>query len=44
MLSADEKGALLAFLKSLDGDNIDALAKSARRNLPVELGGNAPGY
>ena len=44
VLSADEKGALLAFLKSLDGDNIDALAKAARRNLPAELGGNAPGY
>ncbi|MEO8158848.1 MAG: cytochrome c peroxidase [Betaproteobacteria bacterium] len=43
-LSADEKRALVAFLKSLDGDNIDALAKAARRNLPVELGGNAPGY
>ena len=43
-LSAEEKGALVAFLKSLDGDNIDVLAKAARRNLPVELGGDAPGY
>jgi len=43
-LSAEEKRALVAFLRSLDGDNIDALAKAARRNLPLELGGNAPGY
>jgi cytochrome c peroxidase len=43
-LSADEKRALVAFLKSLDGDNIDALAQEARRNLPLELGGNVPGY
>lgn len=43
-LSAEEKRALVAFLKSLDGDNIEVLAKAARRNLPVELGGNAPGY
>ena len=43
-LSPEDKRALVAFLKSLDGDNLDALAKAARRNLPVELGGNAPGY
>lgn len=43
-LSEQDKGALVAFLKSLEGDNVEALAAAARRGLPVELGGDAPGY
>jgi cytochrome c peroxidase len=43
-LTEQEKHALVAFLKALDGANIEALAVAARRGLPVELGGNAPGY
>lgn len=39
-LSAQEKRGLVALLKSLDGDSIDAFAKSARHNLPLELGGS----
>ena len=43
-LSNQDKSALVAFLKSLEGDNVEALAAAARRGLPVELGGDAPGY
>jgi cytochrome c peroxidase len=43
-LSEQDKRALVAFLKSLEGDNVAALAAAARRGLPIELGGDAPGY
>ena len=43
-LSKPDKRALVAFLKALDGDNVDALARTARRNLPLELGGDAREY
>jgi cytochrome c peroxidase len=39
-----DKRTLVAFLKALDGDNIEALAKTVRRNLPLELGGDAGEY
>jgi cytochrome c peroxidase len=43
-LSEADKRALVAFLKALDGDNIEALATTVRRNLPLELGGDARDY
>lgn len=43
-LSQTDKRALVAFLKALDGDNIEGLVKTVRRNLPLELGGEAGEY
>jgi len=43
-LSEADKRALVAFLKALDGDNIEMLAKTVRRDLPLALGGYAREY
>ena len=43
-LGKADKRALVAFLKTLDGDNVEQLARTVRHNLPLELGGDARQY